>query len=110
MQKSCEECGYEGNRFNALDLFAAGRSYDGYSSGATDVPLWGPEYEADFRELVDQMVEAGEEWTPRQWFEAGKNWVSEDAEEPVVTPDYLLGAPAEPWEAPEFKYRPILAV
>ena len=74
---------------DAEALYYAGRSHSGYSSGG-DVDVWGDRYESDFDEMMDKMKESGEKWGPKQWFEAGKEYVATHPE-PVVQPSDFLG-------------------
>lgn len=116
MMSDCEDCGYDGKKFKAEDMYAAGRSHSGYLGSSSDVPLWNEKnggYKDDWKQMERKMKESGEEWGPREWFDAGKQWVapveesttnesqsqnnnnndqsSSQDSQPVVTPDYLLG-------------------
>lgn len=57
MMQNCEDCGYDGKKFKASDLYAAGRSHSGYLN-SSDVPLWHDNdsgYKDEFKQMEKKM-------------------------------------------------------
>ena len=74
-----------GRGLNAKRLYTYGRMYDDWDDEAG----WGGDWKDSWRGFKDDMdMDANEDWTPKQWFMAGREWTA-PAEEPVVQPDMM---------------------